>query len=502
MPQTTPHGPGAPNTRGPELSGMAYGLVLSVMVLVIALQAFILPAAVWQGDEYDYFANIRDQGLSFLTDRMLHWSMRPFSEIVIFGYGTLVNMLHRPLAWVFLALTWLFCATVAFLPFLRHARIPLPARILIPASLAAIFMLGHPSADLFYWPMATIAHLPVLASACGLVLLVTAGILSGRQEALLLTLAMTSSEAGLFLGTLWLGGRGVQALFFRSSLPEKQRNWLLLPAGTWLCLAAGMIFNHRMNGGGFPFTPTHGHVWASIAASFGPFLKTLLALQPDEMSTGSTFTRSAILTGIALKTILTGTLTALFMTCGIRPGLRTLMLPAFALTGTLYLTIAAAFYGFGFLCCQRHEAFRLDLSFLLIVLLAGALSTVLSGKLSSLPQNRTSRNTLEACALMGLLIFVGWTGRWRLPDLSLAVAGLPLEKAAHQSLWASGLAPGTTMIYPEGTTSPAFHYWHWEPGTYHAGGAGWDVQSAMRYFGKTTIHVLPPVTLLPGPPAP
>ncbi|GBR48635.1 hypothetical protein GRO01_20150 [Gluconobacter roseus NBRC 3990] len=475
--------------------GMAYGFVVSVMVIVIGLQAFILPAAVWQGDEYDYFSNIREHGLAFLSDRMLHWSMRPFSEIVIFGYGSLVNLLHRPLTWVFLSLTWLFCAIVAFLPFLRQARIPVPARMLIAASLAAIFMLGHPSADLFYWPMATIAHLPVLAAACGLVLLNIANILSGRAEALLLTLAMTSSEAGLFLGTLWLGGRGFQALFFRNDLPDRQRNWLFFPAGTWLCLAASMIFNHRVSIGGFPYTPTHGHVWASFAASFSPLLNTMIALQPDELSRGSTFTGSAIAAGLTLKLILTGALTALFMTCGIRPALRTLILPAIALIGAMYLTIAAAFYEFGFLCCQRHETFRLDLSFLLILLLAAALSTILSERLTFLLQNRAPAKMLESSALAGLLVFTAWTGYWRLPGMSLAIAGLPLEKAAHQRLWASGLSSGTDMIYQQGTSSPAFYYWYWEPGTYHAGGPGWDVQSAMRYFGKTTIHVLPPSSL-------
>ncbi|MBS1104112.1 hypothetical protein JK202_14040 [Gluconobacter sp. Dm-62] len=494
--------PSVPRSDGPDIMATAYGFVLCVMVLVIALQAAILPAAVWQGDEYDYFANIREHGLSFLSDRLLHWSPRPFSEIAVFAYGTVVNAVHRPLAWIFLALTWLFSAGVAFVPFLRRSHAPFPARLLIAVSIAAIFMLGHPSADLFYWPMGTVAHLPVLAAACGLILLRISESLSARAEALLLTLALTSSEAGVFFGMLWLGMRGIEILSERPAVPLREAKWLALPTGIGFCVAAAMIFNHRMGGSGFPFTPTHGHIKASLAAAPGPFLNTLIALQPNEMSSGSLFTGAAIASGLILKAVLTGAFTTLFMTCGIRPPLRTLIVPAVALAGTMYLTVAAAFYAFGFLCCQRHETFRLDLSILLILLLSAGLSTVLSKALKSATGDRQRATTLQICALAGLLLFTGWTMRWRLSDLSLALAGLPLEETAHHRIWASGLSAGPDMTYSQGTASPAFYYWHWESGTYHAGGSGWDVQSAMHYFGKTTLHVLPPVRLetLPATP--
>ncbi len=492
----------APRSAEPNILGTAYGVVLCVMLSVIALQAAILPASVWQGDEYDYFANIREHGLAFLSDRLLHWSPRPFSEIVIFAYGTLANAVHKPLAWIVLALTWLFCAAIAFVPFFRRSAAPIPMRLLIAVSLAAIFMLGHPSADLFYWPMGTIAHLPVLAAACGLILLKISNTLSLRAEALLLTLALASSEAGVFFGMLWLGMRGFEILSGRRTFPLGRSRWLLLPTGVGLCVFTVMIFNHRMGGSGFPFTPTHGHIRASLAAAFRPFLKTLFALQPDEMSSGSLFTRKALASGVVLKAILTGAFTALFMVCGIRPALRTLMAPALALSGTMYLTIAAAFYAFGFLCCQRHETFRLDFSILLVLLLAAGLSTILSAKFRISSDDRKRETTLQICALAGLLLFTGWTMRWRLSDLSLALAGLPLEEAAHDRVWASGLSAGTEMTYTQGTASPAFYYWRWEPGTYHVGGSGWEVQSAMRYFGKTTLHVLPPASLPPLPAVP
>lgn len=498
----TPPRSSALRSAEPTIMGTAYGVVLCVMLLVIALQAAILPASVWQGDEYDYFANIREHGLAFLSDRLLHWSPRPFSEIVIFAYGTVVNAVHKPLAWLFLALTWLFCAAVAFVPFLRRSDAPFSSRLLIAVSVAAIFMLGHPSADFFYWPMGTIAHLPVLAAACGLILLKISQNLSSRVEALLLALALTSSEAGVFFGMLWLGMRAFEILYDRRAVAFRRSRWLLLPTGVGLCVSAEMLLNHRMGGSGFPFTPTHGHIRASLAAAFGPFLQTLIALQPNEMSSGSEFTKQAIASGLALKIILTGAFTTLFMTCGIRPAWRTLIAPAIALAGTMYLTIAAAFYAFGFLCCQRHETFRLDLSVLLVLLLSAGLSTVLSEKFKISSGDQKRETLLQICALTGLLLFAGWTMRWRLSDLSLALAGLPLEEAAHHHVWASGLSAGTDMTYSQGTASPAFYYWHWEPGTYHAGGTGWEVQSALRYFGKTTLHVLPPPGLTPLPATP
>ncbi|MBS1059406.1 hypothetical protein [Gluconobacter sp. Dm-44] len=495
----TPPRSSALRSAEPTIMGTAYGVVLCVMLLVIALQTAILPASVWQGDEYDYFANIREHGLASLSDRLLHWSPRPFSEIIIFVYGTVANAAQKPLAWIFLALTWLFCAAVAFVPFLRQSHAPVSARLLIVVSVAAIFMLGHPSADFFYWPMGTVAHLPVLAAACGLTLLKISQILSARAEALLLSLALTSSEAGVFFGMLWLGMRGFGLLHNRRTAAFGRARWLLLPTAVGLCVSAEMLLNHRMGGGGFPFTPTHGHIKASLAAAFGPFLKTLIALQPNEMSSGGGFTKQAMASGLVLKIILTGAFTTLFMTCGIRPALRTLIAPAIALAGTMYLTIAAAFYAFGFLCCQRHEAFRLDLSVLLVLLLSAGLSTILSEKLKRFSDAPKRETRLQICALTGLLLFAGWTMRWRLPDLSLALAGLPLEETAHNRVWASGLSAGTDMTYAQGTASPAFYYWHWEPGTYHAGGTGWEVQSAMRYFGKTTLHVLPPISLLALP---
>lgn len=495
-----PGRPGQTEYRGPDMTGTAYGVVLSFMILVIAAQAFILPSAVWQGDEYDYFANIREHGLSFLSDRLLHWSPRPFSEILIFVYGLTVNALHRPLIWVFLGLTWLFCAGVAFIPFLRQAPVPASPRLMIAASLGAIFFLGHPSADLFYWPMGTIAHLPVLAASCALVLLSLTGTLSILQEALLLTLAETSSEAGLFFTTLWLGLRAGRSMWQRTAQQSGRSAWLILPIAIWLCIAATMITNHRLHSSGFPFTPTHGHIAPSLRAAIRPFFETLLALQSDEMSGGGRFTLSAIMLGLGLKLVLTAAFTALFLSCGIRPDLRTLVTPALALAGTMYLTIAAAFYAFGFLCCQRHEAFRLNTSFLLVLLLSAALSTCLSRKWPSFRAEK--RRTLEFCALAGLLVFVMWTARWRLPDLSLAIAGKSLDESAHFRSWTSGLLPGPDMTYWQGTASPAFYYAHWEPGTYHPADPGWETQSALRYFGKTTLHVRPPVStqILPASP--
>ncbi|CAI9119801.1 hypothetical protein [Brytella acorum] len=449
---------------------------IALAALIVSLHSVAIPYALWQGDEYDYFHNLRTQGPAFFWQRLLLWSPRPLSETAIALYGLAVAHWNRPLIGWALGIVWSLCAILAFGPALLGKGQPF-ARLFLVAFAAMLVFLGHPVADLHYWPMAAVAHLPVVAAATGLSLTLIVGKSTPRLEALYLSIAAASSEAGVFLAGSYLVLRGIGVTARRES--PRDWAWLSLPA----ILGAIIVWRLMMGRAGMPHphdTPTQGNALASLRAAIRPFIHNLLMLQPDEISAGGT-TGGSVRDGVLLKLLIAVGAAALCRATGWRPRLSRLACLVAALMATSFLTIAAADYEFGFLCCQRHETLRLDFSELIALLLgAGAVRFFPSGR---------DRALMIACAAMTL--FTAETMRWRWPGLHLFLASRALEADARQKTWLSGRSAGPLMTMSQGTNSSLFYYWPWEPGDYKAGGPGWDVQSMMKFFGKQEVIVRP-----------
>ncbi|SDV49678.1 hypothetical protein [Chitinasiproducens palmae] len=136
----------------------------TALACCIALFAALLPIGHWQ-DEYAVFPHMREGGLDAVWSRVLHWSPRPFSEGLIYVYSLAVFAFGRPLIGAALALAWLLFAVLLLLP-ARWAPRGVARRALLLLALAIWCgcLLGHPVAEFFYWPMATLAYVPTVAT--------------------------------------------------------------------------------------------------------------------------------------------------------------------------------------------------------------------------------------------------------------------------------------------------------------------------------------------------
>ncbi|GBR43377.1 hypothetical protein [Neokomagataea thailandica] len=461
---------------------LALGLCLILAGTVIALHASALPYALWQGDEYDYFYNQSHTGSSFFWHRLLFWSPRPLSEAIIALYGLCVAQLHAPLIGPMLSTIWVLCAALAFLPTILCRALPQNTRLFLIALSSIIVFLGHPIADLMFWPMATAAHLPVLAAAFCLTLSTLTHTERPWLTALCLSVAAISSEAGFFFSGAYLSLTAFLTLV-KPAQPRQPLKMLWVPAALclfvlWRLLAGRIGLPHPHN------TPTQGAILQSLRSSLLPFVHNLAMLQPMDISAGGR-EGGTTLHGLLLKTLIAFSSFTALRAANIRPSLRSLMVLSVSFLACNALIIASAYYEFGFLCCQRHETLRLDVS-LLLAMLAGGYAA------RTLPHIRITQPKLQLIACACLIMFTLDTARWRYADMALFLRSRPLEAQARIATWQSGISPGPMMTMSQGTNSALFYYWPWEPGHYMSGGTGWDVQSMMKFFNKTHLTVLPP----------
>ncbi|QDH24953.1 hypothetical protein D5366_06730 [Neokomagataea tanensis] len=459
---------------------LALGLCLILAGAVIILHACILPYAMWQGDEYDYFYNFAHNGRNFFWHRLLFWSPRPLSESVIALYGAAITHFNVPLIGPALGVIWAACGALAFLPTLLTRNIPLNARLFFFALGGIIVFLGHPVADLMFWPMAAAAHLPVFAALLCLTLRTLTNSKSSWLTVLCLSVAATASEAGFFFTTSYLCVQMLAAVRARNILPPG----LWIPAlccgfVAWRLLAGRISLPHPHS------SPTQGMTLASIKASIVPFFHNLAVLQPIDTSAGGT-DGGDIFHGIVLKIILALSSFAALRATALRPSIGALTTLSISLLACQALTIASAYYEFGFLCCQRHETLRLEISLLLALLVGGYAARCI-------PRFHFSTACLRGLACLGLLLFTLDTALWRLPNLVLFFQSRTAEAEARNTTWQSGMSTGSEMTMRQGTNSAIFYYWPWEPGQYTTGKASWDVEAMMRFFGKTRLVILPPL---------
>lgn len=471
------------STRLNTLTSIAFTVSAVLAGLVLAFHAAALPYALWQGDEYDYFYNLRTQGTSFFWHRLVTWSPRPLSETLIALYGKAVAYWNRPLIGWALGVIWLSCALLAFGPAL-YGKTRIKPRFLLVFFTIILIFLGHPIADLHYWPMGAAAHLPVVAAATCLVLTTVIGRDTPAIDVLCLSIAALSSETGLFLSASFLGFRVAEAVLNRQM--PRHWAWLLIPM-TICFLVAWRLLSGRAHLS-IHETPTQGYAWASLRATLAPFLHNLLVLQPNDASSGGPGGGS-VFKGILLKGLIVAGAALLCRSAGWKPPRNRLYILLFSLLSVSFLTIGTAYYEFGFLCCQRHETLRLDMTELACVLL-GAL---IARKLPELDSQARQRCFLYACICM--VLFTLETARWRYPNMRLFLATQTMEAQARQATWQSGHNPGPGMTMRQGANSPLFYYWLWTPGEYKAGGGDWAAQSMLKFFDKKDLHILPPLAV-------
>ena len=470
-------------------------LPAAVAALCVAAYAGQLGLARWQTDEYSLFATQRDGGWHTVLSR-LHYSPRPFSEGLLFLYGAAVNGSGRPLVVPFLLLLW--AGTMAAAGLAAWAALPRsPSRIPAACALAAVpfaFVLAtNEVTEVFYWPMAAAAYLPVAGAATVLLVL-----LSRPLDALArggccasLLVAAGSSEVGAALAV----GFAVAAAAEAVTRPAGPRGAALLRDGAWWLapglagagvLAAIVLSRAHVVELGADTQPYTGRLLPSLGLTAWQFALDLVGAD----GTMSLAFLGALGAKLALAAGLAGLLRGAGSAHAAMGRQRTVLAAAFAAAAAF--SVLAAYYHYGALCCERQATTRHWLMDLLLVLGAGwALARWPA------PGRWLDRRPWLAPVLLSLSLLpvLG-----RVEGLLQGYDVLTLSQKGTARTWRSGTQAGTGQMEfylpPErhdmlvrGTFQPV--------GTYlTAPGAGPDtpemIRELGRFFGKQVVHVCQP----------
>ncbi len=413
----------------------------------------LLPAGRWF-DEYFTFSFFRVWGLGGLMFRLRHWSLRPVSDGMVYGYWLLVHATGRPLIVPALGLAWGILAallTAAIRPWQLPGRM---ARWALLLALPVLFLLAGPVGEMWYWPLAAFAYLPTLGGVCVAVLMVAGPGLRGDRGwiavAAALTLAAFSSEVGA-LFTLVL----CPLLFvdrFLGGAPARQAAVLAVPL-----VAAGVVMISLVTGrAASPAElmvpgPLFRHPIASVLAAIPHVLGGAAGVGDGVWPT---------LRGVAARLLLClGAWAVLRLAWPAPVSRRLVMIVGSALVGACLLSVAGSFYQFGTLCCERHEALRQAMDLLMAVAVAGLL-----------PRNGVvgrggTHGVLAPPALLAAAALVGAPPR--VVALAAEYRVAHAQAKAQKAMWRSGqdrANPTLEMVQtPEG---PLLAGYHVAPGIY------------------------------------
>jgi len=461
------------------------GVVMGASILlvsVILLHMGTLSLGEWQKDEFRLGTGLRDQGVWYMIHRFFSISPRPFSEILLWLYGNLVLVLHRPLIGQVLLAGWCGLLACCCGPLIGRGATA-PWRIFLGLALFCLFILGHPVADLFYWPMAMAAYVPTIGGLTLLTLLVLDGRLhsrTGRWLAMMsLVVACGSSELGAMVVlpfTLFM-----LLLHALRKCCWGKSAWVLVP----FALSVAILVCGSIDRGNNPtplVTPTAHHLLPSLEAALPEALRAYAFIDPDDGNWGQAGLGS-IAKGIPLKILFFIGFSLLARRC-FPPADR---LQVFALIAAFLVgvfgSVASAYLEFGFLCCQRHEAARQCLV-ILALLAAGA-------ALPAWPAPQRWRNaglTGLACLMAAITIM----SVWRLPNLLYAYAHATASHAHLARLWTTGLSNGDGPAIMQQSDGLLVHAWNFPIGDHLTAPPKSDIFEAMHFFRKHELIVLKP----------
>jgi hypothetical protein len=449
----------------------------------IAMHAGIVGLGQWQGDEYDYAASLREQGLGFALHRVATHSPRPLSEFFICLYMEIVNSTGRPLIGPVLGLGWTIFLLGCNLPLIICYAGRLLPRLFVGLCLTTLFLIGHPAADLFYWPFAAIAYLPTVAALT----VVTIQILDDRNQTsrgrlismLSLLVAGASSEIGSMVVLAFVSSMLATATLRRG---EKMGvAWLIPP----LLLSVGVLSMTILHRGAEPPTIlslTSHNMINSIRSAFIQALRVILEVDPNDADWGQE-NSGYLAYGVPIKLVVfVGFVLSARRCFGRAP-----LIPTLALILSLFIGITgstlSAYYQFGFLCCQRHETLRQCL----IVLTILGVATMLGSRQRLIRVGAVSEVASVTCLTVAIMVMAVW----RIPNLVYAYHHSAESDADLKRTWDSGFGSGSAIIMSE-PDGPLVHSWSFPTGEHKASPTNsFDVGSIMRFFRKRDLLVLP-----------
>ena len=327
----------------------------------------MLPQGQWH-DEFYTFSFLRARGLHGALTRLVNWGPRPFSELLILIYWHAVRASGGPLMSGVLGASWamMWAGLLAALrPWRRPGR---GARWALALGLPALFLMAGPVAELWYWPVGALAYMPALGAA-GYVTLVLAGPgVTARRDWVWLAAALGvgawSVEVGMFLAV-------VLAPLLAVSLWRTDRRSaviMLVPLAAGLLVAAGLAHGRTAQANEMVDAGTFHRIWPSLRAGWPVFAAGLTGWG-DDGSPHLAGMRALAVRGL----LLLGAWAGLRLAWPAPVSRVRLAMVIVALGSAALLSAVGAFYQFGVLCCERHEAYRQAIYLLMIVAAAGLL---------------------------------------------------------------------------------------------------------------------------------
>ncbi len=437
------------------------GIALAATILL--LHVALLPEAHWQGDDFLGAAFARDFRSRFLwVARIGRWSPRPFSEILFYGFLRTAETLRQPVTVPFLALLWsmLLASTLVTC---RAGAI----RILIGLATCCLFLLGHPVAEMFYWPAGAVAYLSTLAATSLALFLLVDGRAEGAGGALAVSASLVTCAASSESGALAIVPL---ALALAAAWPDRRCAPLLLAPLLVTGFVVWTLATHRLG-------PAVGQ-----AAPLRHLLRSLwpmpLALLNDVRSSWAA--RLLFALGVRWCWPLVE-----------RSRAPHPALPAFAaaLAAGAAATISAALFQTDNLCCERQDTLRQGWVILAIV----ALAVWSTRRWAVRPRlTRLGPATLLAACLLGAAPRLpGFIGDFRL---------MPAIIATDHGNWRAGRAPGTSaMLFRLPPAAAIAGAPILPPGRYaEPAENAWFAHGIMSFFGKRSLVIQLPGAGLPG----
>ena len=500
MPSPEPtEAPAAPRsgfgTRAGSLPAIG---VAGALAVVIALHLGLVDAGQWSGDEYFNFSDLRLAGPSYFMHRLLTWSPRPFSEALVFAYYLAVRATWNPLIGPFLLIFWAMLIGCTLAHVFRSDRTRILPRLLLGVAVLTSFLLGHPVAEMFYWPMGAAAYLPCLAGISYFVVAVLDGRLAGvggrRASAVALTLAAGSAE----LGALFVAGLVPLLVLDRLRRRMPLPWWTLVPFGLsiWVVVTAALGRGHEL--GLVANSPTLHHLWPSAKAAAARNGLEFVRLGPPAVGWG------ALLLGVSVRILTFSGFRWCLRRGGFGPApashLWALVLALFA---ACFVSTVAIYDRYGVLCCERQGTFRECAYVLMVLALAGL------GQRISRPAFLDWTAAGPAALLLAALLALPG----RAADLVASYRMYPCTLQARAETWRDAARPSHEMLFSD-QSSPLVRSILWPAGRFTRdpnlpwgkpwyardphlrlpSTTPWYIWGLLSFFAKDAIRIAPPVT--------
>lgn len=357
------------------LSGVAFILILGY--------AGLLGTSTWRPDEYDTLARYRTEGTHFLWHRIIAWSPRPFSELLIYFYAALVNATKLQLTHLIMGLVWfgLFFSIGMGIILTQKTRVPIGIRAL-PVILPTILTLCiAKTGEVFYWPFGSMAYMPTISA----ILLMLAILIWGNiQEHALpwgisASILATSSEMGAFFILLLFALLTLSGISRHKTTGHLnfEHAWLkpLIPSTLMAICVLALLSNGRL---GNPDEAKMGSdvshdIAAVLIAAIPETTRQILGKAETDWQGVAPYFLIKIFLGLFI-----------FFLARLTPfdhQKRNVALSfSIACIASIGLSEIGAYYQFGVSCCERHDTIRHFLSYIGVVSFSTASASLIPGE--------------------------------------------------------------------------------------------------------------------------